>query len=676
MTKAYRCRVVFKKYWWVLLLTVIAGACFGAWNAARQPVYHVSSGRMMVRGKISLQEGAGYSEELNNFFGTQIELMKSVEVRKRAVARLQASNPELEACNVELDVTQLPHTSIFVFTSKGSNPEYPQKILDACMDEYIRTKQEMRSEASDTVQTSISDQLSRIEKEWRIGEDELIEFQKKHNVGFLQEQANSAGSYLAGLNRQLADLMNEEQLLQSLNLDQMLDRQQKQQADSGGAAQGENDAKIGGFTPEGEYLKSKQQIQMLKAQRADFSKVLRPSHPTIVELDQQISQQEAVSENFRNASIDQLKTRLGSIRLQISNLQVSIKEWEAKALEYSALSADYSRIKSKVDRSKTVYERLQTDLHNIGVTRSVDQDIVSILEKASPSVPIRPGTTRLLLLGLLGGIVAGLGILLLLDQADDRVASFGEFQSKFSEHSIGQIPKQKHTGELVDHLQQNDPRHSFVEALRAVRSSIFFLPVEGVAPKIFLVTSAVPNEGKSTVSTNLAITMAFSGAKVLLIDADFRRGCLHEEFGLQNECGLSDILTEKAALAEAIQVTSVTNLSLMVRGKSVSHPGELFLGKRMDEFLKQIYSMFDYVILDSCPVLAADDTTSLAPKIDATLFVVRFAFSSARNSRKGLELLKDRQANVIGVICNDVDEKVQDYYYYKYPEYYGGNQPA
>ena len=672
VAKFQRLQVVLSKYWWIVLLSIAIGGCLGAWNAANQKAVYVSTGRMMVSGKISLHESTTYSEELNNFFGTQIALMESGEVRRRAAARLQATSPEIEPAPVTLEVNQLPHASIFVLTATGPSREYTQRILDACMDEYIRTKQEMRSQTSESTQTAIIDQLAKIEKEWRAGEDELIEFQKKHNVASLQEQANSAGSYLSSLNVQMADLKKEAQLLESMNLDQMLDHKQKQAGDA--PVPTSADSQLSSLAPEAEYLKAKQQVQVLKAQRDDFAKVLRPKHPTMVDLDQQISQQEALVENFRQASIDQVKTRRQSIQLQIDNLQKSIKEWEVKALEYSALSAEYNRIKSKVDRAKAIYDNLQTDIHNIGVNRTVDQDIVSILERASGAAPMRAGTFRLLVTGLFGGLIVGFGILLLLDQADDRITSFTEYQSKFDEHAIGQIPKQKPINGLVAHLQPNDIRHSFAEALRAVRSSIFFLPVEGTPPKVFLITSAAPNEGKSTVAVNLSITMAFSGAKVLLIDGDFRRGCLHDEFGLQNEKGASDVLNGKATLEEIIQTTRVENLSLMSRGKSVTHPGELFLGKGMDEFLKQIYNRFDYIIFDSCPVLAADDTTSLAPKIDATIFVVRFAYSSSRNSRKGLELLKERQANVIGIICNDVDEKIQDYYYYKYPEYYSNNQ--
>jgi polysaccharide biosynthesis transport protein len=154
----------------------------------------VSNARMMVSGKISLPEGSVYSEELANFFGTQVELMRSGEVRQRAVARLAATQPELQPVSVALEISQLPQTTIFVLRALGAAPEYTQKLLDAVMMEYIAAKKEMRSEKSETTQSAIIDELSRIEREIKSGEDALLEFQKQNNVGFLQEEGNIAGN--------------------------------------------------------------------------------------------------------------------------------------------------------------------------------------------------------------------------------------------------------------------------------------------------------------------------------------------------------------------------------------------------------------------------------------------------------------------------------------------------
>jgi capsular exopolysaccharide synthesis family protein len=278
-----------------------------------------------------------------------------------------------------------------------------------------------------------------------------------------------------------------------------------------------------------------------------------------------------------------------------------------------------------------------------------------------------------LLIGLGCGLLAGIGILFLLDRIDDRMASFGEFQHQFSESVLGQIPKEKAKGKLTL-LQPDDARHIFAESYRNVRSSIFFMPYEGPRPKTLLITSAVPNEGKSTVAANLAITMALSGARTLLIDADLRRGTLREAFGISSKLGLSEVLKQEVDWQEVVVPTSYPSLFILPRGKSLSQPSEHLLRDSTDVLLKELYSHYDYVLIDSSPVLAADDTASLAPKIDATLFVARLSYTSARLIRKGLELLYGRQVNVPGIILNFVDTSLPEYYYYQYAEYY--NPPA
>ena len=506
----------------------------------------------------------------------------------------------------------------------------------------------------------------------------MLAFQKKNNIGFLQEEGNSAATYLAGLNRQMADLKTENQLLSLLDLDQTLDRNQKKEAagqDSKNPTE-RKDPAVGSSGPETDYLQAKQAVEVLKIKRTDMAKVLRPKHPDMVQLEQEISHQESLIETFRNRTLDQLKSRRESISLQIQNLDGIIKEWETKALDLSQRMAEYNNIKSKSERAKVEREKLMTNLRSLDMNKNVDQDVVSISDPATVATAIRMGMVRSIILGAGFGLVLGIGVLFICDQIDDRISSFPEFQSYFQEPALTQVPKEKGgTGEVLP-LQNNDPRHAFVESFRALRSSIYYLPVEGTRPKVFLITSGVPNEGKSTVATNLAITLSFAGAKTLLIDADLRRGYLQDKFGLKCEVGLSQILRGEATLAETIRPTGYENLSLVPRGAVMEHPGEKFLSKITDDLLKSIYNDYDYIVIDSAPVLVADDTTSLAPKVDAVIFVVRFSYSSARNCNEGLDCLRKRGANIIGLVCNDVDieshNRYYSYYYSKYTDYYAG----
>jgi len=676
VTRLHRYKALLLRRWWILLLTTCLGLFVGAWMIYQAPNAFLSSSKMMVAGKLNLAQNAVYSEDTNNFYGTQIQLMLSDDVRTGAEALVRATHPELPPVKVTLSVTQRPRTSIFELEAVSTASDYTQAYLNAVMRKYLDVKKSMRADQGSHVSTAITEQLIQIEKDLRNGEDEMLEFQKEHNIGFIQEEGNSAAAYLVKLNQEYARLKTEYDLLSLLDLDQNLDRQQAapRPSETVTASQPDEGMPFADVGPEGDYLKAKQAVQLLKAERETLSKDLRPKHPKIIRLNDEIDKQEKLIALYRQDAVEKLETRRKSIGKQMENLQSNIKEWEKKALDLSQQLAQFNRLKGKVERQKTLYDRLTNNLKDVDVSQVVDGgDQVGIMESATTPVSVRPGLVRSLLVGLGFGAFAGLVILILLDRIDDRMASFTEFQHYFTENILGQIPKEKSKGTL-NLLQADDARHVFAESYRNVRSSIFFMPYEGPRPKTLLVTSAVPNEGKSTVSANLAITMALSGAKTLLIDGDLRRGALREMFDIHSKIGFSEILKQEVNWREVVVPTSLPSLFVLPRGNTLSQPSEHLLRESTDAFLKDIYNHYDYIIIDSSPVLAADDATSLAPKIDATLFVVRLSYTSARLTKKALELLYHRQVNVPGIILNYVDTSLPEYYYYQYAEYY--NTPA
>ncbi len=676
-TKVYRYRALLRKYWWLVLFSTCAGLAIGAWKVANQKTVYISTGRMMVSGKLNLSEGVTFIEENNLFMATQRELMQDEAVRQRAEARVRSISPETPVGPVDLVVAPLPNTSIFLLTATGGEPKYPQKFLDAVMQEFIATRREMRSEKSESAETSIGSEIERGQIELRKEEDKLLAFQRENNVGFLEQEGNSAGEYLSKLNTQLADLKKEAQLLGLFQLDQKLAHDQKSRS---GLIGGDKDAVREGDLrpslnrgPEQDYVRARQQIEVLRAERSDYAKDLRPKHPIMVDFDRQIAQQQQLIDTFRRQSSEDLERRREAAKLEIQNLEKTIKEWETKALDLAQRLAEYSGIQAGITRKRVQLESLSRSKGNVEITRNVDQEIVSIRQKASIPQPKKPGLASTLGAAVMLGLLAGLIFLVLIDQLDDRVASYTEFQTLFSDHVLSQIPSApgKKSEDGIAPLQPEDERHAYAESFRSLRSSLVFLPMEGPAPKVLLVTSAVPNEGKSTITVNLAITLALSGANVLLVDGDLRRGEIHRTLGLSNKIGFTDVLMGDCSLQSAVQVSHVPCLSLLSRGAGVPNPGELYLSKDADRFLKAVHARYDYVVIDSSPVMAADDTTSLAPKADATLFVFRFTSSRSRISRKALDLLRERQANLIGIVCNDVSEAMQEYYYYRYPEYYG-----
>jgi len=255
---------------------------------------------------------------------------------------------------------------------------------------------------------------------------------------------------------------------------------------------------------------------------------------------------------------------------------------------------------------------------------------------------------------------------------DDKMTSSNEVLQQLNTAIVGQlpeIPKSRHEKHLAL-IAPNDQRHVYAEAYRNLRSALLFQAVGGERPKVILITSSVPGEGKSTVAANLASTMAQGGSRVLLIDADLRKGKLHSLLGAQADPGFAEILAKKSVVDHVIQSTSQPNLSFIGRGSEGLNPGDLFLGEATKGILDHLRAKFDHIIIDTCPVFAADDATTLAPLVDGTLFVVRGKQTEAGMAREAMELLQQRQVKILGVVFNGVDTSSRKNYYYRYPQYY------
>ena len=221
--------------------------------------------------------------------------------------------------------------------------------------------------------------------------------------------------------------------------------------------------------------------------------------------------------------MESLASRRDSISIQMKNLEDVIKEWDKKALELAGRIAEFERIKSKIERTKSHYDRLKISIGSVDVTKNIQVDLVSILQRATEAESVRPGLVSRLAWGGGMGLLLALVLLFIIDKFDDRISTFFEFREKFPENLLGQVPREPGKG-VMALLQTNDPRHALLESFRTLRSSIIFLPIEGARPKTILVTSATPGEGKTTIASNLAIMFAFSGAKTLLVDAGSHLG--------------------------------------------------------------------------------------------------------------------------------------------------------
>lgn len=671
------------KYWWLPLLTTllcVGGA--GGYVYQMLPTY-VSKGRMWETIKMRLPEGSLFSEDVQNFLGTQTELLQSGTLHDLALAHLKLSTnvtipigKDGKALPVVVRVVGSSKSSVFLVQATGSQSAYTQAYLDALMNVYLEYKRNIRQVVSGGTLNSISTQVLRMETDLKLAQDSLTAFQRTNNLAILEEEGRTSGGYLAQLRTRLSDLQLENRLLPSLSSNQ-----------GPVAATGTNASPAGIESPAGssatlpanapsEHLVAFKELELLQMQRAKLSKYLRPKHPKIVRLDGDIERGQRLAEIYRRQTQEQLAASRQSVQVKIENLLLSIREWEAKVMESNARMAEAERLKLNVQRLQGVYDRLTMLVQNVAISRNIDQETLAILEPAGPAERSYKAELSLLGASSFGGLALGLGIIFLMMIRDDRFTSPSEVNEKLGEILVGQVPEMKllKSSDALPLLEMDDARHAYAESFRSLRSALLFMTVESERPRVILVTSALPHEGKSTVAANLARALALGGSRVVLVDADLRRGLLHKRMGLPQEPGLAEALRAPGDLEKVIQTNCLPNLSFISCGSGVGHSGDIFLGPVFDGLLARLRQQYDHVVIDSSPVFASDDATTLAPKVDGTLFVVRSRYSRTGPVREALAQLYQRNARVLGVIFNQTDSASRSNYYYNHSEYYAPAQ--
>ncbi|MEM1221491.1 MAG: polysaccharide biosynthesis tyrosine autokinase [Verrucomicrobiota bacterium] len=686
----YRARVVLRRYWWIIPLAISIGVTYKALEGFFTEPYYESSAEMIVNGRIALPENEVYSEERDNFFGTQLELMTSDLVRARAFERVRLTQPEIHNAfvqtlayekkgnkSVSFSTEVKEETNIFELGCEAPNPDYAQAYLNAMMEEFISRRTEMRSKTSEKTFDILLAEAKALEEEIDAAEDAIVEFQKNNNIVFIQEQGSSAGAYLSDLKRRLAELKTENRALDSIVDTKAVEGLlMDPTTNQNGVLRNTVLAAAGSAEDNQNYLTSKEQLAVYKAQLEEFSIYLRPKHPKIINLKSEIERTENQLVILRRQALERIKEHKFVVENRIINLNQEIEIWEATALENGQLLAEFERLQSRLARSKVNYENNQSSLRQIDQNKNLQLETISVLQEArSPRVSGSSMKQRFVQ-GTLYGIVLSGGILFMIGAMDNRILSSSDLGTHFEEPLLGAIPFET-TVEGNDEsmlLEKGDSRYVFAEACRNLRTSVFFLGSEHFKPSTFAVTSAIPNEGKSTVSANLSIALSFSRSKVLLIDADLRRGRLHKLFNLKPEKGLTDILEGEVKIKSAIQKTPYEYLDFISIGDYPEHPGELLMSERMEELIENVKAEYDFVIFDTAPILATDDTSGLAGKVDALLFTIRCSFTQIRQIKPAMQRIRDRNVNISGLILNQVDINQPGYHYYQYSEYYSDSK--
>jgi capsular exopolysaccharide synthesis family protein len=414
----------------------------------------------------------------------------------------------------------------------------------------------------------------------------------------------------------------------------------------------------------GDVLTIKAELAQLQAERSHLLANLRPGHPKIKELDAKIARAQNKLSVVKTDVQDTNKEKIDSIQREVDALNSEIKDREANLNHLNNSITEYQNLKDRLASARDSYQRLNNSVQNVDVSSQVDQEVISVLEK--PSTPWREQLQlpTVAAEGGIGGAVAGLAVVFLLAKLSPRFQTIQQVKKILGLPIFGRVLKDSWMTSRRTVLDSNRKHVGFAESFRNLRSVILHLSGEYQDRKCIAVSSALPHEGKSTVAANLAIALAAADYRVLLIDGDMRRGRLHQLLRIRQAPGLSDLITNKCTVEEAIHSTRMPNLMFIACGRRIPDVSEELVRSEFEKTIDGFIPQYDYIILDSAPILATEDGPAMCTYADWVLFVLRLRFSRPNECIRALDELATRQVRVPGVVANAVRRKDTGHGYY------------
>ncbi len=417
---------------------------------------------------------------------------------------------------------------------------------------------------------------------------------------------------------------------------------------------------------------------------AALSTTYGPGHP-------QLRTAETKAGNLRDKLGRSLAHVAGAVSSQLEVLEKQEKELRQQYTEQNKLALDlarqsqtYSRLQNEVARGHKLFEVLVERTREVDLTADYAKTNVELVETAEPpKFAIRPRKARMAMVSVLLGLMTGTGLALLFEYLDETVKTPEDLESRVGLSVLGYVPAIGTKGARRDGfsyrstLSLTAPRSSVTEAYRNIRTSLFFsAPAEEA--KVVVITSGGPGDGKTTTCSNLAVVIAQSGKRVLLVDGDLRKSKMHRAFGLNSGVGLTNVLVGESSLEQAVQNprhngTVLENLDVLTAGPKPPNPAELLGSDSMRKLLDEARKKYDRVIVDTAPVLFVADASILAGISDGVIMVVKAAKNTRTLASRAVDQLKGVKARILGGVLNDVRVSRLGYYYsdYYYHGYYG-----
>lgn len=555
----------------------------------------------------------------------------------------------IEAFIKGLYVEPIEKTHLVKIFYESPDPVLSADIVNALIDAYIKDSISTQTATDAYAKTFLESELEKARSRLTIQEAKLVEYAKQNDILEVNNSQSSQEKKLDDLSTALGQAERNRIQAESLML---------QGQKHGNVKDVLNNPVVEGI---------KKNLVDLEAEYQEKLKLFKPAYPDMQRLDQQIQEVRRQLQNEVGGLKQSMQADFTAAKKLEDDLRTELGHYKQELVDQRDRGIEYNALKRDVETSRNLYDGLLQRMKEVNVASNVTTSNIKVVDAAAPATDMfRPKKSLNMVIGTLVGLMLGIGAALLRETLKQGVASVNELQALSGLPVLGTVPHVRNMAEAsLAMAAVRDMGSSFAEAYRVATANLRFVLPGGVAPRVTLITSVNPAEGKSTSAVNIALSQAQQGIKVLLIDADLRKPTVHFKMGLSNHKGLSNFLAGEVDIASVTQASrEVKGLYIVTAGTLMADPVKMVASGAMVQLLNLAAQHFDSVIIDAPPVAGFADTLYLSSMAQATVLVADEDNINRKRLLNAIEQLRRVKQNVVGFLMVKSQQPVADYRYY------------
>ncbi len=694
-------RIIIKRRWLIATILIVLTSIVAIYSFMAEPIYKATAQVLIEKENpkvVDVEEVLGVNTTGRDYYQTQYEIPKSRSLALRVIKALDLehnkefipkppgvigsiiswfkgifskklpSGPQskyeklIDTYLSRLKIEPIRNSRLVKVSFEAKDPTLAAKVANAHARFYIESSIERKFDASKKAVRFLKKRIKEVRKKLEEAEIALQRYREKEglaSVDFEERQSiilKSLDELNSALNKAKTERIEKESLYREL-------------------------IKVANNPDKIDSLPAVVENPLIQRLKAEYIKLVAeyykkgkkygPAHPVMVRLRSEIrSIKKNIAQEVKNIA-ESIKVEY---KIALENEKEILKAMEEKKKEALLLNKkqiQYNVLKREVDVNRSLYKSLLKRLKETGITEDLKMTNIMIVDHASvPDKPVRPRKGLNIILSIVVGLFLGIFLAFFLEYLDNTIKYPSEVEKELKIPLLGVVGRIEFVGEnpkKEELIIDSESRSHIAESFRTIRTNLSFAAPD-VERKIFIVSSALPGEGKTIISSNLAVAFSQVEKKVLLLDCDLRKPRVHTVFGLERDNGLAEFLGGTSD--PKIKDTRFPNLKIITSGVIPPNPAELLASGKMKAFIEKMRSNFDMIIIDSAPILAAADSIEVAPLTNGLVMVAKAASTPIPSIQTAIDQIMDVGGKVIGCILNNVDLEKEDYYYSHYRYYH------